>query len=149
MSLLRAGPYSRVRSSRWTRANGKPAVSPLAGALQNVRTRSALAINLATSGGVDHVPPNSARSSSVAPRATAQPFQTWIGTPFALAVASKSRNGGTPTPSSAARTSALTISDASPASTMRAVWPTSIDPLIMRCHGIDAFVASADPLVEM
>jgi hypothetical protein len=41
-----------------------------------VRTLSASAHSLATSGGAAHVPPTSARLSSVAPRATAQPFQT-------------------------------------------------------------------------
>ena len=43
---------------------------------QMVTRRSARSINCATSGGVTHRPPSSARSSSVAPRATAQPFQT-------------------------------------------------------------------------
>lgn len=43
---------------------------------QRVTTRSASAIRRATSGGATHSPPRPASCSSVAPRATAQPFQT-------------------------------------------------------------------------
>ena len=43
---------------------------------QNTRTLSTSAASLAASGGVVHWPFTLARSSSVAPRATAHPFQT-------------------------------------------------------------------------
>jgi hypothetical protein len=43
---------------------------------QMLTKRSAPSISRATSGGVTHCPPSAVRSSSVAPRATAQPFQT-------------------------------------------------------------------------
>jgi hypothetical protein len=49
-------------------------------AIQKVTTRSLSPNSVATSGGVTHVPLTFTRSSSVAPRATAQPFQTKTGT---------------------------------------------------------------------
>ena len=47
---------------------------------QNVATRSLSANSIATSGGVTQLPLTFTKSSSVAPRATAQPFQTKTGT---------------------------------------------------------------------
>ena len=84
-------------------------------------TRSACSISRATSGGVTQIPPIVARSSSVTPRATAHPFQTWMGTDRSRALAMRSRNGGTPRPSRVSPTSDFSNSDASPTRTMRAV----------------------------
>src|SRR5437773_336336 len=44
--------------------------------VQKLTKRSAFSMRRATSGGLTHCPPMAAKSSSVAPRATAQAFQT-------------------------------------------------------------------------
>ena len=62
-------------------------------------TLSASAASLATSGGAAHLPSTTAALSSVAPRASAQPFQTYTGTWWSLSLLNSSRMGGTPTPS--------------------------------------------------
>jgi len=65
-----------TKEFRAASANGRVSGhEPLSGR-QKVRTRSYSSRSRATSGGVVHVPRRRARSSSVAPRATAQPFQT-------------------------------------------------------------------------
>ena len=83
---------------------------------QMLTKRSAVSMGRATSGGVTHCPPIAVKSSSVASRATAHPFQTLIGRLCCCALASSSRMGGTPTPSMLSRTAALSSSVASPAS---------------------------------
>ena len=62
-------------------------------------TLSASAVSFATSGGAAQLPLTTAVLSSVAPRATAQPFQTYTGTSCSLSLLNRSRMGGTPTPS--------------------------------------------------
>jgi hypothetical protein len=64
-----------------------------------VSTLSASAASRATSGGAAHLPLTTSALSSFAPRASAQPFQTYTGTRWSLSLLNSSRMGGTPTPS--------------------------------------------------
>src|SRR5205814_9981409 len=114
---------------------------------QNVTVRSVVAMSRATSGGVTHrALARRARSASVAPRATAQAFQTWTATPLAVALATNSVSGGTPIPWTVSATPALTSSVASPANTSSAVSPASVVPLTARWKGSEARVGSAGPV---
>jgi hypothetical protein len=122
-----AGPARRAAAARLAVAGGvtRPA-------RQNVTTRSLSANRFATSGGVTQAPLSLRSSASVAPRATAQPFQTKTGTSCSRSFAISSRSGGTPTPSTRAAASPSNSSVASPPSTIDTCWPTSTEPLAAR-----------------
>ena len=87
--------------------------------------------------------------SSETPRASAHPFQTWIGTPAARHLASSSASGGMPTPRIASAAPGRATEVASPASAMAASTPEAAAPLAAMWKGMLARVGSSGPVLEV
>ena len=138
-------PGRRRRAAHRLRDRARGLRGPGADAGQKVRTLSASATRRATSGGLTAVPQVS-RSSSVAPRATAQPFQTKTGTSWRSRLLHElSQPAGCRSPSTRSALSPAMMSVLSPARIITVSWPSSTDPFTARCHGSDALRRMTPP----